>query len=71
MDAVLCLESDIRKAQVAKEVLLGVFSDVEKAYDMIWKEGLLIKLDEMGIGGRMFNWLHSFLFDRSMAWIKI
>ncbi len=40
MDAVLCLESDIRKVQVNKEDLVGVFFDVEKVYDMIWKEGL-------------------------------
>lgn len=39
---------------------------MEKVYDMIWKEGLLIKLDKMGIGGRMFNWIHSFFFDRSI-----
>lgn len=30
---------------------------------MMWKEGLLIK---MGIGGRKFNWFHSFLLDRSI-----
>ncbi len=46
MDSVLCLEAEIRKAQVNKEVLVGVFFDVEKAYDMMWKEGLLLKLEE-------------------------
>lgn len=39
---------------------------MEKAYNMVWIEGLLFKLDNMGIGGRMFNWFHSFLFDRSI-----
>ncbi len=33
MDSILCLESEIRKAKVNKEVLVGVFFDVEKAYD--------------------------------------
>lgn len=47
MDAVLSLEGDVRKAQVNKEVLVGVLFDIEKAYDMLWKEGLLIKLDKI------------------------
>lgn len=52
--------SDIRKALVNKEVLIGVFFDVEKAYNMWWKEGLLIKLDKMGIKGRLYNWIMDF-----------
>ena len=24
---------------------------------MMWREGLLIKLDKLGVGGRMFNWV--------------
>lgn len=55
MDAVLSLEADIRKAQANKEVLVGVLFDIEKAYDMLWKEGLLIKLKCMGIGGKLYN----------------
>jgi len=66
MDPVLCLEADIRKAQINKEVLVGVFIDVEKAYDMLWKEGLLIKLDMMGIKGKMYNWIMNFLLNRTI-----
>uniref|UniRef100_A0A671QSF3 Reverse transcriptase domain-containing protein n=1 Tax=Sinocyclocheilus anshuiensis TaxID=1608454 RepID=A0A671QSF3_9TELE len=66
MDSVLCLESDIRKAQTNKEVVVAVFFDVEKAYDMLWKEGLLIKLKSLGIGGRIYNWVQDFLFDRKI-----
>lgn len=66
MDSVLCLESDIRKAQTNKEILIAVFFDVEKAYDMLWKEGLLIKLKSLGIGGRIYNWVMNFLFDREI-----
>jgi len=35
MDSVLCLESDIRKGQTNKEVVVAVLFDVEKAYDML------------------------------------
>ena len=33
---------------------------------MMWKEGLLIKHDIMGVGGRMYNWIKDFLFGRSI-----
>lgn len=66
MDPVVCLENEIRKAQANKEQVNAVFFDVEKAYDMLWKEGLLIKLDLLGIGGRMYNWVMDFLRDRSI-----
>lgn len=66
MDSVMCLEADIRKAQINKEALVGVFLDVEKAYDMLWKEGLLIKLDMMGIKGKMYNWVMNFLLNSTI-----
>ena len=30
---------------------------------MLWKEGLLIKLKALGIGGRAYKWVVNFLFD--------
>ncbi len=66
MDSVVRLETEIRRAQANKETVVAVFFDIEKAYDMIWKEGLLIKLDKMGIGGNLFNWIKDFLFGRKI-----
>lgn len=66
MDPVVCLENEVRKAQANKEQVNAVFFDVEKAYDMLWKDGLLIKLESIGIGGRMYNWVMDFLRDRSI-----
>ncbi len=66
MDPVLCLEDEIRKSQVNRESVVAVFLDVEKAYDMMWKEGLLIKLHLLGVGGRAFNWVKDFLYGRSI-----
>ena len=64
MDPVMCLETEVRKAYVNKESVMSVFFDVEKAYDMVWKEGVMIKLSMMGITGRVYNWVKEFLFDR-------
>lgn len=61
MDPMTCLEHEIRKAHINKEALFAVFFDVVKAYDMMWKEGLLIKLKKMGVGGRIFNWIKDFM----------
>ncbi len=48
-----------------KSFLVAVFFDIEKAYDTLWREGLLIKLNKIGIGGRMYNWILDVLFERS------
>lgn len=46
--------------------VVGVFLDTEKAYDMLWKEGLVIKLYNAGIRGRMLNWIKDFLRSQSI-----
>lgn len=66
MDSVLVLDHDIKKALVNREVVLTVFLDIEKAYDMLWREGLVIKLYNAGIRGRMLNWIKQFLSSRSI-----
>ena len=43
-----------------------LFFLTEKAYDMLWKEDLLIKLDKFGVGGKMYNWVLGFLFERTI-----
>lgn len=62
MDPVLCLEHEIRRAQIKKENVVAVFFDFEKAHDMMWNEGLLFKLCKSGITGRMYRWIRDFLF---------
>ena len=66
MDLILHLESEIRKAQTNKEVVVAVFFNIEKAYDMLWKEGLLIKLNKLGVGAKMYNWVQVFLLGRTI-----
>lgn len=69
MDYVLCLESEVR-INIKKESLLAVMFDVEKAYDMLWRNGLLIKLNKFGIMGKMFNWVLDFLSKRTIKWVQ-
>ena len=43
-DSIICLEDEIMKAKVNKKTVVAVFLDDEKAYAMLWVEGLLIKM---------------------------
>lgn len=47
-------------------MVIAVVVDVEKAYDLIWKEGFLIKLRFLGIESRTFNWVMDLLFNRKI-----
>ena len=41
-----------------------VFCDVSKAYDPFWHKGLLFKLQQNGITGKLLNWILSYLSER-------
>ena len=46
-----------------KEVRV-VFCDISKAFDRVWHEGLLKKLEAAGIAGDLLIWFRSYLTDR-------
>ena len=39
------------------ENTVAILIDMEKAYDSVWREGLLYKLLNMGFVGRIWQWL--------------
>ena len=41
-----------------------MFVDLQQAYDRVWRKGLLLKMQNMGIKGNMYTWIKSFLSDR-------
>ena len=42
----------------------GVFLDISKAFDKVWHEGLIYKLQQNGISGELLNILVDFLNNR-------
>ena len=44
----------------------AVFIDLQQAYDRIWRKGLLVKMQNLGINGKMLNWIQAFLTDRTI-----
>jgi ribonuclease P/MRP protein subunit RPP40 len=45
----------------------AVSLDISKAFDKVWHDGLLCKLQSYGIGGLLLNWLKDYLSGRSQA----
>ena len=48
----------------AQKVTLAAFIDLQKAFDKVWKDGLLVKLLRSGIQGNMYKWTKSYLHNR-------
>ena len=42
----------------------GVFLDISKAFDKVWHKGLLFKLKQNGISGKLLNLISDFLSHR-------
>ena len=45
----------------------GVFLDISKAFDKVWQEGLLQKLKENGISGKLLNTGKDFLYQQKQT----
>ncbi len=63
-DHLVSLENSINKGFANKESTVAIFLDIQKAYDMVWRRGVLIKMKAMGICGRTLKWVDSFMSNR-------
>jgi hypothetical protein len=60
------LDSDIREKLDKKYTVICLFIDFEKAFDSVWKKGLMKKLADAGVGTNMWKLINSFLFTRKV-----
>ena len=60
-DQLTQLSNDIHKATSAKEHTVVVFFDINKAYDTVWRYGILKTLHEVGLKGKLPRFIEAFL----------
>jgi hypothetical protein len=66
MEQCIRLENDIQKPFVNTYITVGVFIDFQKAFDMLWKHGLLQKMVSLNIYGNMLTYVNVFLSNRTL-----
>ena len=66
IDQLIKLESAIEAGQLNDKKVVAVFLDLKKAFDLMWRKGIILKLTEFGIRGKMLIWINDFLVDRKI-----
>ena len=58
------IHDDVCKALDEGNDIQMIFFDISKAFDRVWHDGLLCKLNCIGIKGHLFDWFKSYLTNR-------
>ena len=66
LDTFSSLHTDITNAKNQNQHLILIALDLEKAYDMVWRNRVLKIIQECGINGKMFQFLQNFLNNRTI-----
>ena len=54
---------EIEDAFQEQKLVLVSWIDLQKAFDKVWMERLLVKLLRNGVASNMFNWTKSYLYN--------
>ena len=65
-DQLFRLTQGIQDGFQNKKHTLAVFVDLQQAYDRVWRKGLLMKMTDIGIHGKMYKWIKFFLSNRTI-----
>ncbi|GFX71113.1 probable RNA-directed DNA polymerase from transposon BS [Trichonephila clavipes] len=73
INTLLQLHHDIILARERKEYFILVALDIKAAYDSVWPNGLVSKLNKVGYSGRLLRWIQNFLLQRTIQikWMNI
>lgn len=66
IDNIINLESEIQESFANKEILVAIFFDIEKAYDMTWRFSIMRRLQQWGFRGNIMAYIKNFLSARSI-----
>lgn len=64
VNQLLDISNDIGRALDSGREVRAVFCDISKAFDRVWHKGLLYKLQQAGIGGKLYLWFENYLQSR-------
>ena len=60
---ILVIKSDLQQGKT----VICLFLDLEKAFDSVWKKGLLVKLFKLGFKGKFLKLIDNFLASRKVS----
>ena len=66
MDVLLRVVNEIKSATQIGEVCGVFYIDLKSAFDTVWRKGILYKLAQKGLQGKLFKMICAFLEDRSI-----
>ena len=58
------LSQEIEDAFQVQKVVFAAWIDLQKAFDKVWTDGLLVKLQRCGVAGNMLRWIRAYLHNR-------
>lgn len=61
------LHIGIQTDKEANKTIVCLFVDFEKAFDSVWKKGLIVKLNNLGIQGNILKLIQNFLLTRKVT----
>ena len=64
INQLIAITQEIYQSFNAGYEVRGVFLDISKAFDKVWHEGLIFKLKQNGISGKLLNLINDFLQNR-------
>ena len=67
LDHLVRMESAVRNAFVLGEHQVSIFFDMEKAYDMTWRFGIMRDLHDLGLRGLLPKYIGKYLKERRFA----
>ena len=67
MEHVVRLSEHVKKALTGGRTTVATFFDIKRAFDTVWHAKLLDKMQALGITGRLYKFVQTFLDSRRMA----
>ena len=64
LDHLVRLEKEVYTAFAKNEQIISIFFDIEKAYDMTWRHGIIRDLHTYGLRGKLLIYIKEFLKER-------